>query len=40
MEFQTLQEFLVFTKAWGYVIAIAFFAAFVGFWFLLAGEEA
>jgi hypothetical protein len=35
MEMLTLQEFMVFTKAWEYVIAIAFFAAFVVFWQVL-----
>lgn len=33
---QTLQEFIVYTKGWEYIIAIAFVFAFIAFWQVIA----
>ena len=32
----TLQEFIVYTKGWEYIIAIVFLFLFIGFWALLS----
>ncbi len=35
---QTLQEFIVYTKGWEYIIAILFIFAFIAFWQVVARQ--
>ncbi len=36
---ETLQEFMVYTKGWEYLITVAFVFAFIVFWKLMSGER-
>ncbi len=36
---ETLQEFLIYTKGWEYLITVAFVFAFIGFWKLMGRES-
>lgn len=35
----TLQEYLIYTKGWEYIIAVLFVCAFLAFWQSLGGER-
>ncbi len=36
---ETLQEYLVYTKGWEYILTIAFVLVFIGLWRILGGSE-